>query len=240
MPITILALIPMSIDSSRCRSMPINSDQWRSSRPKWRVGGSLANTMIGRHFGSMQWFWSALIGIGHWSGESCIQVMSVISILWWHVHCFFFQYVMAEMKLFCIIIAFTVLCLVSTTDACQMPTLVRTRVSIKDTTRAIKIIKIATLYFVLAYQNHIYTQTACSWDVLDAKSVKLETPWVVCQLFRKKKQLQNKTSLMLGKVCPLKSVQIATENLSLLKKSIICAMVEAGANCLFFKFDKIV
>ncbi len=51
---------------SQCRSIPINADQCRS--------------MIGieRHFGSMPWFWSALIGIGHWSDESCIQDWS------WH------------------------------------------------------------------------------------------------------------------------------------------------------------
>ncbi len=31
------------------------------------------------------------------------------------------------------------------------------------------------LFFVLAYQNHIYTQTAHSWHVIEAGSVKLET-----------------------------------------------------------------
>ncbi len=40
------------------------------------------------------------------------------------------------------------------------------------------------LFFVLADQNHIYTQTAFTWDVNDAGFVKLETPWVISQLCR--------------------------------------------------------
>ena len=51
---------------------------------------------------------------------------------------------------------------------------------------AIKTIKIDMLFFALAYQNHIYTQTVRSWDVIDAGRVQLETPWVICQLFRNK------------------------------------------------------
>ena len=39
------------------------------------------------------------------------------------------------------------------------------------------------LFFVLAYQNHIYTSTTCSWDVIDAGSVKLETPYCIFQIF---------------------------------------------------------
>ncbi len=50
------------------------------------------------------------------------------------------------------------------------------------------------LFFVIAYQNHMYTQTACSEDVIDA--------------------------LTLGKVCPLKLAWISTENLSVPKKNI--------------------
>ena len=74
MSIKILALIPMSINADQCRSMPINSYQCRIKQ-NWCFTGALIrhwSAMIGieRHFRSMPWFWSALIGIGHWLGES--------------------------------------------------------------------------------------------------------------------------------------------------------------------------
>ncbi len=53
--IKILALNPMSIDSDPCRSIPIDR-HWS------------AMICIERHFGSMPWFLSALIGINrHWA-----------------------------------------------------------------------------------------------------------------------------------------------------------------------------
>ncbi len=89
------------------------------------------------------------------------------------------------------------------------------------------------LFFVLAYQNHIYNQTARSLDVIDAEFVKLETPWDSFV----EKPLQNQTSLTVGKVCLLKPARISTKNLSVLKKSIIYAIVEGILE--FLKFDKI-
>ncbi len=53
MPIKILALIPMPVNSDQCRSIPINWSELIS---------------IERNFGSMPWFWSALTGTDrHWT-----------------------------------------------------------------------------------------------------------------------------------------------------------------------------
>ena len=65
---------------SQCWSILINAVQFPSALMKidrhWEelVGIDrhwLAMIGIERHFGSMPWFWSALISIGHWSRESC-------------------------------------------------------------------------------------------------------------------------------------------------------------------------
>ncbi len=59
---------------SQCRSIPINADQFRSI-PLDAVQHWSAMISIERHFGLCHDFdrhWSALIGIGHWSGESWI------------------------------------------------------------------------------------------------------------------------------------------------------------------------
>ena len=50
MPIKILALVPMSINSDQCRSMPINADQFRSIPLNADQCRSIG---IERHFGSM-------------------------------------------------------------------------------------------------------------------------------------------------------------------------------------------
>ena len=52
---------------SQCRSIPINADRFLSES----IG-------IERRFESMPWFWLALIGIGHWSKESCDRRMDKI------------------------------------------------------------------------------------------------------------------------------------------------------------------
>ncbi len=54
-----------NMPSLMIRTPSINADQHSGIDPNVDQIG------IERHFGSMPWFWSALIGIGHWSGESC-------------------------------------------------------------------------------------------------------------------------------------------------------------------------
>ena len=64
--------------NAQCRSMPVNVSQcrsmiWFSPVFYWCLDPALIG--IERHFGSMPWFWSALIGIGHWLRESCYTML---------------------------------------------------------------------------------------------------------------------------------------------------------------------
>ncbi len=83
MPIKILALIPMSINANQLQSIAINVNQCQIKQNwsdidvllmPWSGIDRNWEELIGieRHFGSMPWFWYALIGIGHWLRESCI------------------------------------------------------------------------------------------------------------------------------------------------------------------------
>ena len=74
MPIKIMALIPMLINSDQCRSMPINSDQFLSmpiNARSSRIDPALIS--IDRHWSAMigidrHWYQLILVGIDrHWS-----------------------------------------------------------------------------------------------------------------------------------------------------------------------------
>ncbi len=65
--------------NAQCPSMPINANQNSCIGPNVDQFRS-----IGRHFGSMPWIWLALIGIGHWSRESCMGVL--------YLHCKLFNH----------------------------------------------------------------------------------------------------------------------------------------------------
>ncbi len=64
----------LALLSGLSRSMPYSDRHWSKLISIGRQWSAL------RHFGSMPWFWSALIGTGHWSRESCITVLEVAKI----------------------------------------------------------------------------------------------------------------------------------------------------------------
>ncbi len=64
---------------SQCRSIPINADQFRSIPINW-LRGHIPVIGIERHFGSMPWFWSALIDIDrHWAMIKGVLIILLIA-----------------------------------------------------------------------------------------------------------------------------------------------------------------
>ena len=75
---SVLIKILASIPISQFWSIPINANfllmPWSGIDRNWEefIG-------IERHFGSMSWFWSTLIGIGHWSRGSCNVIRYILN-----------------------------------------------------------------------------------------------------------------------------------------------------------------